>query len=119
MCQTRGKKREADRVATTADGLQWFECRDHDPTDNIGGNTRMMSEPIEAWRTRHGIGRTRFKPEAVCMPIASFLASAWTMRHRELNCPCGRRAAFVIDRIGEPLRLLCDDHGCAWDKVFE
>lgn len=60
MCQRREKRVVADTVATAADGLQWFECSAHEPTDNIAGTTRVHSENIEVWRTRHGIvSRTR------------------------------------------------------------
>jgi hypothetical protein len=55
QCRTRGKRRTADTVAGAADGLEWFECGDHEPTDNIGGVTRVRSEPLKDWRARHGI----------------------------------------------------------------
>lgn len=57
MCQHRGKHAIADQVATDAHGLQWFECKDHEPTDNIAENTRISREEIGAWRARHGIGK--------------------------------------------------------------
>jgi hypothetical protein len=55
----------------------------------------------------------------VCSPIASALAVCPALRTRELVCACGRAAAFAVQRKDEPLRLLCDEHGACWDKVFE
>lgn len=42
-------------VATDADGLQWFECEDHEPTDNLANTTRIHREPIADWLARHGL----------------------------------------------------------------
>ncbi len=55
MCQRREKRVTANTVATAADGVQWFECGAHEPTDNIAGTTRVHSESIETWRARHGL----------------------------------------------------------------
>jgi len=50
MCQSRAERVDAGMVATAADGLQWFECNEHDATDNIAGVTRTKLETIAAWR---------------------------------------------------------------------
>jgi len=54
-CQERGKKRAATMVATDATGLQWFECKKHEPGDNIAGVVRVRRESVRAWRKRNGL----------------------------------------------------------------
>jgi hypothetical protein len=36
-------------VVTDADGLQWFECESHSPTDNVAQTVRVRREPIDEW----------------------------------------------------------------------
>jgi hypothetical protein len=50
MCQTRAERVDAEMVATAADGLQWFECGEHEPSDNIAGVVRTRLESIADWR---------------------------------------------------------------------
>lgn len=54
-CQEIGKKREANMVATAADGLQWLECKDHKPGDNVARVLRVRRESVRAWRKRNGL----------------------------------------------------------------
>lgn len=54
MCHVRGKRVIATMVSTAADGLQWFECTDHGPTDNLAEVTRIATEPIADWLARYG-----------------------------------------------------------------
>jgi hypothetical protein len=35
--------------------MQWFECGEHEPTDNLAGELRVSLEPIEDWFKRHGL----------------------------------------------------------------
>jgi hypothetical protein len=46
---------EAVHVATDAEGLQWLECADHEPTDNIAETKRADLMPIEQWFNENGI----------------------------------------------------------------
>jgi len=55
VCVAQSKRIPALNVATDADGLQWFECGAHEATDNVAGVLRVESEPLEAWRARHGL----------------------------------------------------------------
>jgi hypothetical protein len=56
QCLTARKQRVVSTmVATDADGLQWFECEDHEPTDNLAATTRIHREPIADWLARHGL----------------------------------------------------------------
>lgn len=32
--------------------LQWFECGDHDATDNLAGVVRQKLEPLDEWLAR-------------------------------------------------------------------
>jgi hypothetical protein len=36
-------------VATCAEGLQWFECDAHSPTDNVNQKIRVRLDPIDSW----------------------------------------------------------------------
>lgn len=53
-CAARGWLVAATVVASDAEGLQWFECDEHSPTDNIGGVTRTSTVPIADWL--HAVG---------------------------------------------------------------
>ena len=50
-----GKQVEATHVASDADGLQWFECAAHEPTDNVGQMRRVSLVPIANWFNENGI----------------------------------------------------------------
>lgn len=39
----------ATAVATAADGMQWFECDLHGPTDHPCGFARVASTPLSEW----------------------------------------------------------------------
>lgn len=49
-CAMNGKPPvEATFVAQDATGLQWFECDDHGPMDNVGEVERVSRTPIREW----------------------------------------------------------------------
>lgn len=55
-CNARGNPGiEAKYVATTADGLQWFECENHDAKDNIADAVRVDRTPLAEWCEHYGI----------------------------------------------------------------
>jgi hypothetical protein len=39
-------------VATSSEGIQWFECGGHDDSDNTSGARRVKQEPIGEWFAR-------------------------------------------------------------------
>lgn len=55
VCLARNKRRDATHVARDAGGLEWFECGQHDPTDNVAETIRVVLEPIAAWFDRHDL----------------------------------------------------------------
>ena len=54
-CLAKSKLVEARFVAGDADGLEWYECGQHKPDDNLAGVTRQSLTPIAEWRKRHGL----------------------------------------------------------------
>lgn len=40
---------EARFVATDAEGLQWYECGEHEPSDNVASVLRVSLTPIDEW----------------------------------------------------------------------
>lgn len=54
MCHCRKHARVlATLVSRSVDGLEWFECANHGPTENIAGAIRVSSEPIQHWIHRN------------------------------------------------------------------
>jgi hypothetical protein len=53
VCLARDIRRPATHVARDAAGLEWFECGDHAPTDNLTETRRLALEPIADWFDRH------------------------------------------------------------------
>lgn len=51
----RGVHVAASHVARAADGLEWFECGAHEPTDNVAGVERARLTPIAEWFASHGL----------------------------------------------------------------
>lgn len=51
----RGLRVEASFVAGAADGLEWFECGAHEPTDNLASSARTSLTPIAQWFASHGL----------------------------------------------------------------
>lgn len=43
-------------VARDADGLEWFECGSHTPTDNVVETRRVSLTPIADWFRKNGLG---------------------------------------------------------------
>ena len=66
-CLARDRRRTARYVARDSDGLEWFECGEHDPTDNVAETVRVAREPLAAWIDRIGAAPTRtdFVSEAI------------------------------------------------------
>lgn len=54
-CLGRGIRRPATHIAGDASGLQWFECGEHAPSDNLAETERVTLEPLEAWFERNGL----------------------------------------------------------------
>lgn len=50
-------------VATDPDGVSWYECENHEPTDNTLETVRTSRELIVLWAERHGLSSSR-RPEA-------------------------------------------------------
>lgn len=50
-------------VAHDADGVSWYECEDHEPTDNTLETLRIARELIAAWAERHGLSSSRRSAE--------------------------------------------------------
>lgn len=50
-----GKTSEAKFVAAAADGIEWYECGNHPPTDNAIQRLRVKLTPIDVWRAEHGL----------------------------------------------------------------
>jgi hypothetical protein len=55
VCLGRDRRVPATQIAAGADGLQWFECDDHGPEDNLAEQCRVSLEPIAAWFARNGL----------------------------------------------------------------
>jgi hypothetical protein len=55
VCLARGERRPASFVAGSVDGLEWFECGQHEPTDNLASSARTSLTPIAQWFARHGL----------------------------------------------------------------
>lgn len=56
VCNARGELgRTATHVARTVDGMEWYECGKHEPTDNLSESARVALEPIGEWFARHGL----------------------------------------------------------------
>jgi len=49
VCIASNLRVDARFVATDAEGLQWYECGEHEPTDNVAGVVRVHLEPIDEW----------------------------------------------------------------------
>lgn len=55
VCLARNRRVEATHVAGTVDGLEWFECGQHAPTDNLAESARTTLIPIAQWFASHGL----------------------------------------------------------------
>lgn len=55
VCLSRGRRVAATHVAGTADGFEWFECGQHEPTDNLSHAARARLTPIAEWFARAGL----------------------------------------------------------------
>jgi hypothetical protein len=76
-------------VARDSEGLEWFECDAHDPTDNLAETVRVVREPIGEWFDRHELplpGGVYRGPASQREPWASMLARAPS---DEWCCSCG------------------------------
>lgn len=51
-CLGRGVRRVATHVAADPRGLEWYECDEHEPTDNIAGTVRTGRVAIADWFRR-------------------------------------------------------------------
>lgn len=51
-CLAANIRRPATHVARDADGLEWFECGGHGPTDNVAETKRVALEQLGAWFDR-------------------------------------------------------------------
>jgi hypothetical protein len=49
VCLSHDKRVDARFVATDTDGLQWYECGDHEAHDNVAGSTRVSLTDIDEW----------------------------------------------------------------------
>lgn len=54
-CAARGLRRRAEFLASDASELSWFECKNHEPTDNVAQTTRVRREPIDVFLSSLGI----------------------------------------------------------------
>jgi len=45
----------ATHVARDDSGLEWFECGNHEPDDNVAGTMRISLIPLEVWYHAHGL----------------------------------------------------------------
>lgn len=52
VCVARGRTVVATQVAAAAGGLEWYECNDHGPTDNVATVERVGLVPIAEWFRR-------------------------------------------------------------------
>jgi hypothetical protein len=55
VCLARRTRIDATHVAGTADGFEWFECGQHEPTDNVAQVVRAKLTPIAEWFDAHGL----------------------------------------------------------------
>jgi len=55
QCLARGIRVTAWYVAADGVCLEWFECDEHDATDNVAGVTRTTRTPIAEWRAARGL----------------------------------------------------------------
>lgn len=39
-------------VAKDAEGMEWYECGEHEPDDNVAGVVRVSLTPIDEWFAR-------------------------------------------------------------------
>lgn len=51
----RGLRVAASHVARAADGLEWFECGQHEPTENVARVLRVRLTPIAEWFASMGL----------------------------------------------------------------
>jgi hypothetical protein len=54
-CLPSGKRERARFVARSADGMEWFECGAHGPTENVAGVKRTKLTPIAQWYRVHDL----------------------------------------------------------------
>lgn len=52
VCLANNARVDARFVATAADGLQWYECGEHEADDNVARTLRVSLEPIDEWFAR-------------------------------------------------------------------
>lgn len=52
VCLAQNRRRPANYVARGVDGGEWFECGDHEPTDNVAETVRTSLTPIDEWFDR-------------------------------------------------------------------
>jgi hypothetical protein len=52
---TAGKRLPSTHIAAASNGMQWFECPNHEPTDNPGGFTRITLQPLNDWLREQGL----------------------------------------------------------------
>ena len=52
---TRNVRIPSTHIASDAEGLQWFECSNHEPTDNVAGVTRVQLQPLNDWLREQGL----------------------------------------------------------------
>ena len=66
VCLARDRRVEATHVAGTVDGFEWFECGQHEPTDNLASSARTSLTPIAQWFARHGLPLPGARPWHPC-----------------------------------------------------
>ena len=56
-CNANGVREVRARyVAADADGLEWFECGQHNDRENVARVKRVSLTLIEEWYRKHGLG---------------------------------------------------------------
>jgi hypothetical protein len=100
-------KKPALFVARDAEGLEWFECSDHDPTDNLAETVRVVLEPIADWFDRLELplpGGVYSGPASQRQPWASMLRKRLENREStavELHEACDLLLAqYLLDNPG-------------------
>jgi hypothetical protein len=51
-CMGNGLRVKATLIVGDRDGIQWFECGNHDPFDNLAETERITSEDLGKWKER-------------------------------------------------------------------
>lgn len=97
VCIARAVRVDATHVAATASGGEWYECGEHEPTDNLSGERRVQLTPIAEWFAGHGLP----VPGVVIRPEPPKPPTEWELREMARRYP-ELHAVLIDDAKGPP-----------------